>query len=107
MIIAPFGYHVRSHAASMRSHQAFSRDSGRREAGGSVALHPGTGGGAGERHRRHRVNPLRGSFAGAAALAGDAVPPAAKRLAMAGSGVPAMDGPAGQGVADGAVGMLA
>lgn len=67
-----------------------------------VALHPGTGGSAGERHRRHRVNPLRGSSAGAAALAGDTAPPVAKRLAMAGSGVPAIDGPAGQGRNQGA-----
>ena len=73
-------------------------------------MHPGTGGVAGERHRRHRVNPLRGSCAGAAALAGDTAPPAAKRLAMAGSEVPAIDGPAGQGrnqgAADGAVVVL-
>ena len=59
-----------------------------------------------ERHRRRRINPLRGSSAGAAALAGDTTPSAAKRLAMAGSEVPAIDGPAGQGAADGAVVVL-
>ncbi len=55
--------------------------------GGGVEL-----GGSRERHRRHRVNPLRGSSAGAAALAGDTAPSAAERLSMAGTDVPAMDG---------------
>ena len=51
-------------------------------------------GGAGSRHRRHRVNPLRGSCAGAAALAGDTAPWAPRRLAMAGRIPPAIVGPA-------------
>ena len=86
------------------------RESRGRRVRGLVASRPGTGGGTGERHRRHRVNPLRGSSAGAAALTGDTAPPAAKRLPMAGSEIPAMDGPArqgrNQGAADGAVVVL-
>ena len=49
-----------------------------------------------------RSTRCRASCAGAAALAGDTAA-AAKRLAMAGSEVPAIAGPAGQGAADGAV----
>ncbi len=47
-----------------------------------------------ERHRRHRVNPFRGSSAGAAALAGDTAPTATGRLTMAGRVLPAISGPA-------------
>ena len=50
-----------------------------------------------ERHHRHRVNPLRGSCAGATALTGDAAPSAAEGLTTAGSGLPAISGPAGDG----------
>ena len=49
-----------------------------------------------ERHRRHRVNPLRGSSAGAAALAPDTAPTATGRLTMAGRVLPAIFGPAGR-----------
>ena len=47
--------------------------------------------------------PSPGQLADAAALTGDTAPPAAKRLAMVGSEVPAIDGPAGRGAADGTV----
>ena len=50
-----------------------------------------------ERHRRPRVNPLRGSSAGAAALTGDTAPSAAGGLTMPGSGLPAIAGPAADG----------
>ena len=52
---------------------------------------PGTGR---ERHRRHRVNLLRRSSAGAAVLADDTPPTAPKRFIMAGWIHPAMIGPA-------------
>ena len=65
-----------------------------RGVGELVGLHPGTGSGAGSRHRRHRVNPLRGSCAGAAALAGDTAPSASTRLPMAGRVLPAICSPA-------------
>ena len=70
------------------------RESRGRRVGELVALHPGTGCGAGQRHRRHRVNPLRGSCAGTAALAGDTAPSASRRLPMAGRILPALSGAA-------------